>query len=134
MADAAALFNAPDDETLELLRDSARDFCNRRLNVDRVRGLRGSAPPFERQAWVEMCELGWSGIVIPESAGGLGFGALVTKSGSPSRSTSIQRALPSPPDLVLPLVQIGSVEKIGAERVSSAHDTAEIKASAATDI
>lgn len=63
-----------DQETLDLLRDSAADFCQRSLDVTRLRSLRGATPPFDRARWREMCELGWSGILVDEAAGGLGLG------------------------------------------------------------
>jgi hypothetical protein len=60
---------------LVMLRDSAADFCRRSLVVTRLRALRGASPAFDRALWVEMCELGWAGILAPEAAGGLGLGA-----------------------------------------------------------
>ncbi len=66
---------AVDLETIDMLRDSAADFCARSLGVERLRALRGAAPPFDRGAWREMCELGWAGILAPETAGGLDLGA-----------------------------------------------------------
>ena len=64
-----------DHETIDMLRDSASDFCRRSLGVARLRALRGVTPAFDRAQWSAMCELGWSAIVAPESAGGLGLGA-----------------------------------------------------------
>ena len=75
MAEAAPAREAPDRETIDMLRDSAEDFCRRSLGVERLRALRGASPPFDRAAWSEMCELGWAGILAPESAGGLALGA-----------------------------------------------------------
>ncbi|MCC6707466.1 MAG: acyl-CoA dehydrogenase family protein [Gammaproteobacteria bacterium] len=62
-------------EMLDMLRDSAADFCRRSLEVTRLRALRGASPAFDRKLWSEMCELGWAGILAPEAAGGLGLGA-----------------------------------------------------------
>jgi alkylation response protein AidB-like acyl-CoA dehydrogenase len=59
-----------------LLRDSARDWAHAKSPVTAFRKLRdsGSRERFDRNAWREMCELGWSGILIPEQYGGSGLG------------------------------------------------------------
>ncbi len=59
-----------------LLRDSARDWVREKSPVSAFRKLRdsGDVDGFERAAWREMCELGWSGILIPEEFGGSGLG------------------------------------------------------------
>lgn len=75
MAEAARMSKAPDLETIEMLRDSAEDFCARSLAVERLRALRGATPAFDTGLWREMCELGWAGILAPEAAGGLALGA-----------------------------------------------------------
>ena len=75
MNEAARAPAPTDHETITMLRDSAADFCRRSLVVTRLRALRGASPAFDRALWREMCELGWSGILAPESAGGLGMGA-----------------------------------------------------------
>ncbi len=64
-----------DQETIDLLADSARDFCRRSLDVARLRALRGATPAFDAEAWRAMCDLGWPAIAVPEGAGGLGLGA-----------------------------------------------------------
>jgi len=75
MAEAARMSEAQDLETIEMMRDSAADFCARSLGVERLRALRGGTPAFDRNLWKEMCELGWGGILAPEAAGGLALGA-----------------------------------------------------------
>ncbi len=74
-AHAAAPTDSESFAMLDMLRDSAADFCRRSLVVTRLRGLRGASPAFDRGLWREMCELGWAGILAPEAAGGLGLGA-----------------------------------------------------------
>lgn len=74
MAEPAPALNETDHETIDLLKDSAADFCGRTLSIARIRDLRGASPSFNPVLWREMCELGWSGIVVPESAAGLGLG------------------------------------------------------------
>lgn len=74
-AHAAAPSDHQCSEMLDMLRDSAADFCRRSLVVTRLRALRGASPAFDRGLWSEMCELGWAGILAPEAAGGLALGA-----------------------------------------------------------
>ena len=74
-AHAAAPVEQEDLSMLTMLGDSAADFCRRSLVVTRLRALRGATPAFDRALWREMCELGWAGILAPETSGGLGFGA-----------------------------------------------------------
>ena len=74
-AHAAVSSEHESTEMLDMLRDSAADFCRRSLAVTRLRALRGASPAFDRVLWSEMCELGWAGILAPEAAGGLALGA-----------------------------------------------------------
>jgi alkylation response protein AidB-like acyl-CoA dehydrogenase len=60
------------DDTLRMLRDSAADFA--RLDTVRVRRIRGTRPGFERDVWQAMADMGWLGVLIPESHDGLGLG------------------------------------------------------------
>ncbi len=90
----------PDEE---LLRDSARKFLDQEMPVEKLRRLvaedpdavytRGEAPAWDEKLWKQMVELGWTGLAVPESAGGVGFrsvgvAALVEEVG--------RHALPSP--------------------------------------
>jgi alkylation response protein AidB-like acyl-CoA dehydrogenase len=64
-------------EEQELLKDTASEFVLENSPVARLRKLRDTADStgFSRSLWKEMAELGWTGIVFPESSGGseLGF-------------------------------------------------------------
>jgi alkylation response protein AidB-like acyl-CoA dehydrogenase len=64
------------DNDQTLLRNTAVDFARARLPVANLRGLRDSKDPtgFDRDAWREMADLGWTGMLIPEELGGNGFG------------------------------------------------------------
>ena len=64
-----------DQQTIDMLGDSAEDFCRRSLDVGRLRTLRGAAPAFDGKAWRDMCGLGWASVIVPENAQGLGLGA-----------------------------------------------------------
>ncbi len=65
----------PDSELIKLLQDSVADYCARALPPRRLRALRAAAMPFDRTAWQEMAELGWTGLVVPTERGGLGLSA-----------------------------------------------------------
>jgi alkylation response protein AidB-like acyl-CoA dehydrogenase len=64
------------DDDQALLRTTATDFAHQRLPVSQFRRLRDGQDPvgFDREAWAEMAALGWTGMLIPESLGGNGFG------------------------------------------------------------
>jgi 3-oxochol-4-en-24-oyl-CoA dehydrogenase len=64
-----------DNETLELLKDSATDFCTRSLDVARLRPMRESGQNFDSKLWREMCDLGWASLLAKEESGGLELGA-----------------------------------------------------------
>jgi len=63
-------------EEQELLRRTAADLVRQHSPIGRVRALRDADDPigFSVDLWRAMAELGWPGIVLPESAGGLGLG------------------------------------------------------------
>lgn len=62
-------------EELQLLASSARDFCARALDIRRLRALSDEQHSFDRSVWSDMTELGWTEILVPARAGGLGYGA-----------------------------------------------------------
>ena len=64
------------DHDQALLRNTATDFARQRLPVTNLRRLRDTrdATGFDREAWAEMAGLGWTGMLIPDSLGGNGFG------------------------------------------------------------
>jgi alkylation response protein AidB-like acyl-CoA dehydrogenase len=59
-----------DDALIEEIRDSARDFLRRRDQRQRKR----QAAPLDRDYWRELADMGWLGMTVPESRGGLGLG------------------------------------------------------------
>lgn len=63
-------------EEQQLLRDSAAEFIKTRAPVTQLRALRDTADAtgYSADLWREMAEMGWTGIMIPEAYGGLGFG------------------------------------------------------------
>ncbi|MDR6789934.1 alkylation response protein AidB-like acyl-CoA dehydrogenase [Sphingomonas sp. BE138] len=63
-----------DEQTM--LRDTARDFVSENAPVAHLRRLRDSddATGFDRALWKQFAEMGFTGILIGEEAGGLGLG------------------------------------------------------------
>ncbi len=61
-------------EEQQMLRDSARSFADEKLPVSQLRNLRTRGAGFDKAAWKEMVELGFTGVLIPEEFGGSGFG------------------------------------------------------------
>jgi len=62
-------------DVVSMLRDSAASFCAHTLDRSRLRALRGASPAFDREAWRQMADLGWTAMVVPQDLGGLGLGA-----------------------------------------------------------
>ena len=56
------------------LRSSAKRFLADRSPSERVRELAETESGYDEKIWAEIANLGWTGIAIPESCGGLGFG------------------------------------------------------------
>ncbi|MCX7932549.1 MAG: acyl-CoA/acyl-ACP dehydrogenase [Rhodovarius sp.] len=71
MSEAAGIppYSEDQAESARLVRESAAGF----LDVGRARALRFTMPGFSREAWREMAQLGWIGLLVPESAGGAGL-------------------------------------------------------------
>jgi alkylation response protein AidB-like acyl-CoA dehydrogenase len=65
-------------EEQTMLRDAAKAWVQEKSPVAALRKLRdgGNADGFDRAAWREMAEMGWTGIVVPEEYGGTGLGYL----------------------------------------------------------
>ncbi|PCJ27107.1 MAG: acyl-CoA dehydrogenase [SAR86 cluster bacterium] len=64
------------NEDQQLLKDSAKSFCQQNAPVSMLRKLRDSkdSDGFDRQLWQQMIDLGWAGMAIPEAYGGFDFG------------------------------------------------------------
>ncbi|MGL4288942.1 MAG: acyl-CoA dehydrogenase family protein [Phreatobacter sp.] len=63
-------------EDQRMLQDAARGFVQEKSPVAALRKLRDErvADGFDRALWRDMAQMGWTGILVPEEAGGLGFG------------------------------------------------------------
>ncbi len=62
--------SAADHELIEEIRDSARDFLQRRDQRQRKRRTPAGDPAY----WQEIAAVGWLGMSVPEALGGLGLG------------------------------------------------------------
>jgi alkylation response protein AidB-like acyl-CoA dehydrogenase len=65
-------------EEQTMLRDAAKAWVQEKSPVGAFRKLRdsGNIDGFDRAAWREMAEMGWTGILVPEEYGGTGLGYL----------------------------------------------------------
>ncbi len=61
-------------EEQELLREQAQRFVEQRCTMPRVREWAASDGGFSRELFAEIAELGWTGLLIPETHGGAGLG------------------------------------------------------------
>jgi acyl-CoA dehydrogenase len=53
--------------------DQAQRFCRERSPISRVRQLMTDETGYDPRAWQEIVELGWLGVGVPESSGGIGL-------------------------------------------------------------
>ena len=60
-------------EEQNLLREQVLRFLSDNCPMARVRELAATDNPFDRALWQQMAELGWLGLITPESHGGLGL-------------------------------------------------------------
>ncbi len=107
----------------EMLRDLARKFLDEQLPIEKLRGLvaadhesvydDGARAPWDEGLWKQIVELGWTGLAVPEAAGGLGIktvgiAGLVEEVG--------RHALPSP--LIPTLCATAALRAAGAEALA----------------
>ena len=66
------------NEEQTMLRDAAKSWAQETSPVSKLRALRdsGSGAPFDAAAWIEMGQMGWAGVIVPEEHGGSAFGYL----------------------------------------------------------
>jgi len=64
------------NEEQQMLKSSAKEFCQSRTPVEALRKLRdeNNSTGFDSATWKEMVEMGWTSLTIPEAYGGLNFG------------------------------------------------------------
>jgi alkylation response protein AidB-like acyl-CoA dehydrogenase len=63
-----------DDQAM--LQDAAKGFVTEKAPVAALRKIRDErqADGFDRDLWRQMADMGWTGVLVPEDQGGLGFG------------------------------------------------------------
>jgi alkylation response protein AidB-like acyl-CoA dehydrogenase len=64
------------NEEQRTLKDTAREFAKNQSPIESFRQLRNGATPegFSADIWQAMIELGWTGMIFPETYGGFDFG------------------------------------------------------------
>jgi alkylation response protein AidB-like acyl-CoA dehydrogenase len=66
--------NLIDTEDETMLRDAARGFLDTHAPVSGHRANRDAGRAFDPGLWAEMAQMGWAGVLVPESAGGADMG------------------------------------------------------------
>ncbi len=61
-------------QQIDMLRESAADVVQRNTDMKRLRERRGTLPGYDPAMLRHMADLGWFGILVPESYGGLDLG------------------------------------------------------------
>lgn len=132
-----------DDQVM--LQDAARGFVSEKAPVAALRKVRDEkvADGFDRGLWREMAEMGWTGVVVPEDQGGLGFGYVGagiiceemgrTLTASPFLSTAVMAATalsragtPAQKERWLPAILSGNAIIATAVDEGRRHDPAQI--------
>jgi alkylation response protein AidB-like acyl-CoA dehydrogenase len=67
-------FELSDDQ--QAIKRTAKEFLSARYKLETVRQLAESANGATDEQWRELAELGWPGVIVPESDGGLGLGVV----------------------------------------------------------
>ncbi|MGA0025228.1 MAG: acyl-CoA dehydrogenase family protein [Burkholderiales bacterium] len=62
------------DEHAALLAQSVSDYVRHGADLPRVRALAQNHAEFDPAQWRQLAKLGWLGVLVPESCGGLGLG------------------------------------------------------------
>ena len=66
------------NEEQRLLQDTAKDFLSKYAPIASLRKLRDEHNPigYDPDLWLQMTEMGWASVILPEAYGGLEFGFL----------------------------------------------------------
>ena len=94
-----------------VLGDAALSFLTDQCPTTRVRTIHESGSGWDRQLWSAMVELGWLGVAVPESDGGLGLGLV-------ELAVLVEAAA----RLVVPVPFVSTVVAIEIARAAAAHD------------
>jgi alkylation response protein AidB-like acyl-CoA dehydrogenase len=100
-------------EDQQLLKDSAKSFCEQSAPISVLRKLRDSKDEngYDQAIWSQMLELGWAGMAIPEAYGGFefgygGLGVVLEETG---------RTLLSSPLISTVLIGATAIQELGSE-------------------
>lgn len=71
-------------EEEQMLRDAAKKFFQKNVSIDKLHASNAADPNpdrapeciWDKDLWKQMVELGWTGVAVPESAGGIGMPAV----------------------------------------------------------
>ena len=64
------------NETQQMLRDGARRLLATEFDSSQARAAEASADGYSPEIWSQLNDLGWSSVIVPQSAGGGGLGVL----------------------------------------------------------
>lgn len=99
-----------------LLKDSARAFLRAQAPVASFRQMRDAGVPWSPALWSEMAGMGWTGVLIPEEFGGLGFGCV----GAGQIFEECGRTLANSPLLTSAVVAARMIEALGSSEQKAA--------------
>src|SRR2546430_8419089 len=68
--------NSERSEDQHAIKRAAKEFLAARCKPETVRALAEDEEGPTPEQWRELAELGWPGVIVPESDGGLGLGAV----------------------------------------------------------
>lgn len=64
------------NETQRMIRDGARRLLSTEFDSAKARAVEASADGYSPEIWSQLTDLGWSSVMVPETAGGGGLGVL----------------------------------------------------------
>lgn len=101
------------NEEEQMVRESAAGFLAEHAGADALRELRDSENPlgYSADLWQNMVELGWPGIIVSESDGGLGF----SQTGMAQIMEETGRTLASSPLFATAVVGVSLLSKAGTD-------------------
>lgn len=70
---SAVLDDVAGDDGIAMNRESAAGIADRD-DLTRIRKLSYTSPGFSLDTWRAICEMGWPGLCVPETRGGVGLG------------------------------------------------------------
>ncbi len=103
-----------DEETM--LADMARGYLDNASPVSKLREMRDAGSTHDAAAWKEMADMGWAGVLVPESAGGsdMGFAAANVIAEEMGKTLSVSPFLSSAVIAATALRQVSDTRALGA--------------------